>query len=690
MRASLKWLNDYVSIKFSAKELAEKLTMAGLEVTSMNEAEGDTIMDIEVTPNRADCLSIIGIAREISAIMGKALQLPRVTRIRGKASLVIPVTVENKTFCPRYTARVIKNIKVGPSPQWLVKRLEAMGVRSINNIVDITNYCLLEYGQPLHAFDLDKLNGQKIIVRPAVKEEQIITIDGVSRKLDKDMLVIADKNAPIAIAGIMGGKDTEVGESTVNIVLEGACFDAMNIHNTSRKLGLASQSSYRFERGVDIEVVETASLRATELIKKLSIHEGKKTKAVAIGHFTDKGLKKAPRNKVRLRFAKVNQLLGVEMPAASIKQGLKLLGFDIKSRSKQGLMVEVPCFRPDVTREADLIEEAARLYGYENVPLRLSQLTPNLESAGSLELASSEAFDLIRQSLSYLGFNEIMTYSLISRQALRKLRVGLDHVLAVKNHLSYEQELMRPTLIPGMLNALITNINRKNNNLKLFELSRVYCRKDGQEIQELTHLAIAMAGKRADSWMHGAGDYCFFDLKGVIETLFNKLGVRDVRFVEQGSELFTPGRCAQLVIKGEPIGLLGELSQEHLRRFDIEQPVYIAELEAYKALVDISQEKKYVPAARFPAVDRDISLLVSQDIRSEQIVELIKQHGGQQVTKVTLFDEYFGEQIPKGFRGLSYSIEYRNPEKTLTSDEVDGLHKQVCQALAEELKAQLR
>ena len=287
MRVSFNWLKDYVDIRNSAEAIAEKLTMAGLEVTSLTRIEQDTILEIEVTPNRTDCLSIVGIAREVAAITGKKLRIPQTPSFRGILRLRVPIQIKDKSLCQRYLGRVIKNVKVGPSPEWLVQRLEAMGIRSVNNIVDITNFCLLELGQPLHAFDLDKLQGQRIIVRRAQEGEQIITIDGVKRDLSSDILVIADKVSPVAIAGIMGARVSEVDEGTTNILLESAYFDPLNIHNTSRKLGLATQSSYRFERGVDVEGVYQGSLRATELIKRLASPSKKKSRAVAIGRLVD-------------------------------------------------------------------------------------------------------------------------------------------------------------------------------------------------------------------------------------------------------------------------------------------------------------------------------------------------------------------------------------------------------------------
>jgi phenylalanyl-tRNA synthetase beta chain len=700
MRVSFNWLKDYVNIRLSPEQVAEKLTIIGLEVTSLAKFDEDTIFEIEVTPNRPDCLSMIGIAREVAAIMDKRLKVPHISSFRGKAHLSIPILIRDKKLCSKYLGRVIRNIQVGPSPQWLIQRLEVMGIRAVNNIVDITNFCLLEFGQPLHAFDLDKLEGQSIIVRPALKGEHIVTIDGVRRSLDPSVLVIADKYKPQAIAGIMGAKDSEVGDETTNILLESAYFNPLNIHNTSRKLGLATQSSYRFERGVDLEGVYLGSLRAAELISRLAcpsrkikvMHRGKKTENMIMGKLVNKGVKVSQRIKVRLRYIKVNQLLGVELSPVQIVAILRSLAFSVVRRTKDSLTVNVPSFRNDITREVDLIEEISRIYGYDKIPLSFSRLSPSFQDAGRLELTSQTVYNLVRDHLSCLGLHEIMTYSLISRQALRKLELPVEDIITVKNPLSYEQEILRPTLLVGMLNALLTNINRKSTNLKLFELSRVYLKQAPHSIKECTNLCIGIAGRKRDNWMQKSDEYCFFDAKGIVEALLSKLGIKDVHFDEpvEPLDIFVSGRAAVLTQGQTHFGFLGQIKRAILERFDLPCAVYVCELKLYKLLAHICQEKRFVPLARFPSVERDISLIVSQEIRSEQIATVIKKIGRDLVEKVTLFDQYYGEQIPSGSRGLAYSIVYRSNKKTLTTEEVDSLHEQVRRALSAELNVQLR
>ncbi|MCQ9208642.1 MAG: phenylalanine--tRNA ligase subunit beta [Omnitrophica bacterium] len=689
MRISFNWLKNYVDIRTSAAVLAEKLTMAGLEVTSSTPMDHDVIMEIEVTPNRTDCLSVVGIAREAAAACGKKLKEPKIPVFRGKSQLKISIQIQEKKLCQRYLGRVIKNVQVGPSPDWLVQHLEAMGIRTVNNIVDITNFCLLEFGQPLHAFDLDKLAGPKILIRRAKEGEEIVTIDGVRRTLDKTMLVIADKLQPQAIAGVMGAKISEVSQTTTSILLESAHFAPLNIHNTSRKLGLATHSSYRFERGVDLRGVEPASSRAIELIQRLACPKSKKSKRVLIGKPINKGQKNPQQNKVRLRFAKVNQSLGTEISAAKTKELLSKIKFTFARKSKESIVVNIPSFRQDISREVDLIEEVARLYGYDKIPLKGPQLTPELTDTDELSLSSDETYEIIRQALSSLGLNEIMSYSLISRQALRKLEFPAEKAMAITNPLSYEQEMLRPTLLVGMLNALLTNINHKNTDLKLFELSRIYLRA-GETTEEFTNLSIGIAGQKSGSWLQKPSAYSFFDLKGIVQALLDKLGVAGFRFAEGDSPYFIPGRCACVLVEKENYGSFGEVKKEILERFDISWAVYVAEFKLQKLLLHIRQERKFVSLARFPSIERDISLVAPQEILAEQIISLINKIGREQITQVKLFDQYFGEQIPKGFRGLSFSIEYRSNDRTLTAEEVGKLHQQIRQALGEKLKVQVR
>ncbi|MFH1244983.1 MAG: phenylalanine--tRNA ligase subunit beta [Candidatus Omnitrophota bacterium] len=700
MRVSYNWLKDYVDISVSAGELADKLTIAGLEVTSLTTAQEDSIMEIEVTPNRTDWLGMIGIAREIAAITGKKLKLPVYSALPKEADWTLPIQIQAKSLCSRYIGRIIRNVQVAPSPAWLVQRLEMMGVRAVNNLVDITNFCLLESGQSLHIFDLDKLQGPKIVVRAAREGEEIVTLDGVKRILDPSILVIADASAPQAVAGIMGGKDSEVSEATTNILLESAYFTPLNIHNASRKLGLVTQASYHFERGAEWENVYWTSRRATGLINDLAGGA-----EISCGRLMDTGTKPAGAKKIRLRYSRVQELLGVKIPPAQIKKSLERLDFSITRASKNSLTAQAPSFRMDVGSEADLVEEVARLYGYDKIPLSTASLcrTIGAEPISSAELETETRQALIRQILASLGLSEMLSYSLISRQSLEKLKWPADNIAAVGNPLSSEQEIMRPTLLAGMLNALQMNLNRNNTNLKLFELSRVYLEpatrsplgeaegsRGEKDISEVNNLCLALAGKDSDHWARKAGGYSFFDLKGIVETLLDKLGVKAFTWQQADTRPFVLGCCAYLYIEKELIGALGEVHKDVLQSFDIDCPVYAGELQVDKVIKYICLEKKFAPLARFPSMTRDVSLIVPFDLKSEQITAAVKKKGRELVADIVLFDQYLGGQIPPDCRGLSYSIEYRSQERTLTAEEVDKLHGEIRQALISELKAQVR
>jgi phenylalanyl-tRNA synthetase beta chain len=390
-----------------------------------------------------------------------------------------------------------------------------------------------------------------------------------------------------------------------------------------------------------------------------------------------------------LRYAKSEDVLCAQVPEKEIREILQRLSFSVVRKFKKNITVNIPGFRPDISREADLIEEVARLYGYDKIPVRLSRLTPNFSYVGNLELDSDTTYNMIRRILSSLGLREIMTYSLISRQALRKLEFSADEAITVTNPLSYTQEILRPTLLAGMLNVLLSNINRKNTNLKLFELSRIYLKTDAKSTEEMTNLSIALSGKKEENWLEKSAQFSFFDLKGIVEQLLNKLGVKDLRFAEEEFPSFIRGRSACVFLGKDKLGFLGEIKKEILERFDIPSSVYACEFRVHK-LIGHTGRKRFVPLARFPSIERDISLIAPQEIQSKQIFSLINKIGGDLIAKVSLFDQYFGEQIPQGFRGLSFSIKYHSKDRTLTAEEVDALHRQIRQALVEELGVQIR
>ena len=683
MRVSYNWLRDYVDMNISAQKLAQVLTMAGLTVDSIEKKLDDSVLDIEITSNRPDWLSYIGIAREVAAITGKKLKMPSAAGIRGEGARQgargkVTVKVEDKKLCPRYTARIIRNVKVGASPGWLKKKIEAAGLRPVNNIVDITNFCLFETGEPMHAFDLDNLSGSAVIIRKAAKGEKIIAIDGAERLLDESMLVIADSALPAAIAGVMGGLKTEVGNQTKDILLEAAYFDPISIRRTSRLLALSTESSYRFERKVDIDNIQYASDRAARLILEIAGGE--------MGEFIDTGKIRHDKRAISLRYERLNKVTGVDIPPSKTRSILTSLGARVKSLSRSALKLEAPFFRHDLQSEIDLIEEVARVYGYGNIPETIPQI---------VEKGARLPFDMavdnkIREILTSLGLSEIITYSLLSKPLLLKAKISDADVIEIKNPLSAEQEVMRPSSIAGMLNSIRHNINRKTKSLRLFELGNVYFKEGADVFKEKRNLSMGVTGLEFTGWTDKSRGVTLFDLKGVVETLFLSLGVVEFSTREVKDDTFSPAACSSIEVKGEPLGIIGEIDPEVLDNFDIKDRVYIAEIDCEKLLGFVSLEKQFKEPPKYPSVVRDISIVVDKNISNGQVISSIKETAGRILKDAQLIDRYRGVQIPDGKTGLTYRLEYQDLKRTLLDLDVQEVHFRVVRALENNLGARLR
>ena len=686
MRVSLDWLKDFIDTKDGLEKIQHSLTMAGLEVTSVLDIEDDKVMDIEITPNRPDCLSIIGVARELAASMNKSIDTSVSIRKnymkKGPGQGSAKVEVLDKKACPRYVGCIIKNVKVGPSPKWLVSRLNSMGVRSVNNIVDITNYVLFETGQPLHAFDLDKLEGKKIIVRKAKKGELIVTIDSVRRELDPTMLVIADAERPVAIAGIMGGKDTEITEGTKIVLLESAYFDPISVRRAQRKLGLASESSYRFERGVDFSMVLAASVRAQELIRD-------EAGGRVSGTITDVGGKVIKENEIKLCLDEIPRILGIEIPSSTVIDLLKRLEIKTGKKTKDAIIVKIPCYRQDLEREIDLIEEVARLYGYDNIPSKhpvFKMQKTYEEERRSLTTLAKE----IRNALCSLGMNEIVSYTLTSRNAIESLGRSFDNAVRLRNPLSSNQEFMRSSLISEMLEVMSWNINRRNSLLQLFELNKVYTKDQSNNIKENLNLCLGLSGLTNPGWKGKATELGFFDLKGIIEMLFHALGIEDYSIKPAGSSVFRDAMSSNVKVGGDIVGELGEVRSDTARKFDIKEKVFIAEIDAEGLLKHVRLQKRFSPLPRYPSVTRDISMVIDEVVSASSIFDLIKEKDHGLVRSVNLFDLYKGQQIEVGKKSLAYTLEYRSDEKTLKDEDISQIHKDIQDSLVKKLGAQIR
>jgi phenylalanyl-tRNA synthetase beta chain len=684
MKITYSWLKEYVDVEISAKDLAQRLTMSGLEVTSLERQAGDWLFDIEVTSNRPDCLSIVGIAREVAAITKSKIKNQKSKfhiKIQGpkaKCQKPISVVIQDKKDCLMYVAKVIKGVKVGPSPRWLKKRLESLGLRSVNNVVDITNFVLLELGQPLHAFDYDRLGSTRIIIRRAKDNEDILTIDGRKRRLCSEMLVVATDRRPVAIAGVIGDKTTEVAEGTRNILLESAFFSSAVVRRTSRLLGLTTESSYRFERGLDPQGVLSASDRAGYLISQIC--GGRLSSNLLV---KTKGLKLNPKQ-ILLDLQKANDLLGTPISKGTAKRLLNSLGLEtteIGSSGSAKLRVKIPTFRADIGRPVDLIEEIARLWGYDRIPKNLPAVRPQPVESQRFEKS-------IKGLLVGQGFSEIITYSLISRDLLEASRINYndDKLIYIENPVSRQYEVMRPHLLPGLLQVVAHNLNKQVSGLKLFELDKIYLAPR----QENFWLSLGITGELDYDWSGPAKEASFHHLKGIFEMLFERLGLGSVEFSNSSFPYFLPGRQAVVKAGGLKLGQLGEVSSEVLSNFDIEKRVFAAQidLDLLKRLARL--DRKFVPLAKFPASFRDISLIVRSQIPSGSVVATIKKAGGDLLSEVELFDVYTGKQVPQGYKSLAYSLGFSARDHTLTYEEVDGAYRKICQAISEELGAKIR
>lgn len=636
----------------------------------------DTVVEFEITPNRPDCLSMVGIAREAAVTLKTSLKKPDISvREEGdSAEKYASIEVKDTDLCPRYTARIVTDVKIAPSPQWMKERLRAAGVRPINNIVDITNYVMLELGQPMHAFDLNYLTDKKIVVRKAMEGEVMKTLDGQERKLDASMLVIADDHKPIGVAGVMGGENSEIKEDTTAILFESALFDGTSIRLTAKKLGLRTEASGRFEKGLDIENCIIAVNRAVQLVEELGA--GKVCKGI-LDCYPERF---KPRS-ITLRPGRVNELLGTTIDKEFMVNTFKALEFGV---DEAALSLTVPSFRADVEREADLVEEVARFYGYNNiVPTLMSGKT----STQGKKTFKQKVEDIIKKTMLACGLYETTTYSFTSPKVFDKINLPqgspLREAVVISNPLGEDFSIMRTTTLPDMLNVIATNYNRRTEAARLFELSYVYLPDSTSGSGLPTEKQLLTIG------MYGNAD--FYDLKGVVEDLLGELGIKDSQFLpEKENASFHPGRTAKLVVNNRTIGVLGEIHPEVVDRFEGPERTYIGVVEVEPLVEAASLTAEYRPLPKFPAVLRDIAMLVKDEVLVKQIEEVILQKAGKILESVKLFDVYKGKQVPEGMKSVAWSITFRTPDRTLTDDEVNKAMDKILDGLKTGLGAELR
>ena len=635
----------------------------------------DVIFEYEITSNRVDCYSVLGIAREAAATFGKKFLPPqvKVTGNQEDAHDYVKVTVEDQKLCTRYCARVVKNVKIGPSPKWMQRCLAANGIRPINNLVDITNYVMEEYGQPMHAYDLDTIANHEIIVRRAKNGEKFVTLDGQERIMDEDVLMICDGEKAVGIGGIMGGENSMITDHVQNVLFEAACFDGPNIRRSAKRIGLRTDASGKFEKGLDPNNAQAAIDRACQLMEELGAGE-------VVGGMVDVCCE--TRQPVRIPFEpeKINSLLGTDLSA---EQMLKYLADVELAYDQESNEIVVPTFRQDVLRTADVAEEVARFYGYDNIPTTL----PSGEATTGKLPFKLRIEETARDVAEYCGFSQGYCYSFESPKVFDKLLLDpedtLRNAITILNPLGEDFSIMRTISLNGMLTSLATNYNRRNKNVRLYELGNIYL----PESLPLTQLP--QERMMFTLGMYGDGD--FFDMKGVVEEFLDKVGMDKKKDYDPkaGKNFLHPGRQALIRYEGEEIGYLGEVHPQVADNYGIGTRVYVAVLDILQVVKFATYDRKYEGIARFPAVNRDISMVVPKDIMVGDIEKMIAQRGGKILEHYELFDIYEGDQIQAGYKSVAYSITFRSREKTLGEAEVTGAMKKILNGL-ESMGIQLR
>lgn len=690
MLAPLEWLKEFVVVDIEASKLAEQMTMSGSKVESLqklsfanpdnpNNISEEEVIEFEITPNRPDCLSIIGIAREVAATTNMQMKVKKSGKLNilRDDSCAASVDVTNSSLCPRYCALIVKNINVRPSPAWMQKRLSLAGIRPINNIVDITNYVMLEVGQPMHAFDMDKVFNANIVVRLAFEGEKIITLDGKTRELSTDTLVIADTEKALGIAGVMGGAFSEITESTKNIIIESANFNSINIRLTSKKLGLRTDASSRFEKGIDIENSKIAMERAIELIEQLDA-------GTVVNGIIDVSSMNNEQRLIKIDFDKINRLLSLNLPTETIISILEKLSIKVESTEESYIAI-IPSFRADIEGNADLAEEVARIYGFDKIPLNSVGAS---NSRGS-KTKKQKLIDKVKEVLVGAGFFEISTYSFTSPNIYST--IGYKNAnewpstIKIANPLGEDQSVMRTTLLPNILEVLSRNYNRGQSSARIFETGVSFIPKD----EAMTELPNEVALLSMALFENGAD---FYFIKGKVELLCEELGILgNLSFERASHNAFHPGRSAVLECCGSELGIIGEIHPQILKNYNLEGlKVLAAEINLNNLLDLANTNKVFTPLPKYPSVKRDLAIVVDKTLPAKSVEDIIRNCGGDLLCSVELFDIYEGAQIPQGTKSMAYSLQYRSSDRTLKDEEVIEVHNKITESIANVLGAKLR
>jgi len=679
MKISLNWLNEYVKADLPTPELLERLTMIGLVAENAEERDGDTVVEVETYANRPDTLGHLGIAREVAVMLGEKLAEKAwpIDELPEKVADLTDVQIYDETLCPRYCAMLVKGVKVGPSPDWLRRRIEAMGLRPINNIVDVSNYVLFATAQPLHAFDFAKLHGGRVIVRKAQKGETLKTLEGTKIELAPEMLVIADEAGPVALAGVMGGEETAVTEATQDVFIESACFDPVSVRMTAKKTGLTTDASYRFERGSDIAFPPRAALMAASLLCRFG---GKAAKGIL-----DVYSKPRKPKSVILRHRRISDLLGVEVPEDRVLRILGDLGFKVGESRKGVWRAEVPSFRVDIEREADLIEEVARFYGYDKIP---SEVTPLMSFEPPVN-TKREKVQKLRQVLLHQGLDEVINFSFSDPEKESGVAGGREPIM-IRNPISSRSASLRTSLIMGLLENVAWNLNRGLEGVHIFEFGNIYFRKD-EVYQEQFTLGLMTTGLWGrPHWQTRAGETDFFVLKGAVEALMSALRYEPFSFADAAHPFFEEGASLALVYKGETVGCLGVVKKSLRDLYSLGGTVYAAEINLAGLMEKQPKPFRFTPVAKFPGVSRDLSFLADRDLSYQDIRTAVAKLSVPFLEGFELTDRFTGPSIPGDKVSLSIRFRYRSPKRTLLAEEVDKAQQDIIGHLKAALHIQPR
>ena len=697
MKIQLEWLKEYVDIDLTAEELGHLLTMAGLEIESqetveLSDGKKTQVLELNVTPNRGYCLSYFGVAREVAALIGKSFMPPdyeaELEKVWGVDSVEEELEVDNHEpeLCSRYSGMVIENIKPGPSPKWLVDRLTSIGLRSVNNVVDVTNFVLMEYGQPLHAFDKDSLEGSSIIVRRSKEGEAFTSLDGSDLKLDQDALVIADANKVVALAGIMGGANSQVTERTRHIILESASFNPVVVRKGSKKYNLRSDSSIRFERGVDIQGVISAQARAALLIRQLAggtIRKGR----------IDVYPTPQPIREISLRVSRLNKVLGCALSADRIGECLSRLSLKIYSlKNDEAFKVGIPSFRPFLTREVDLIEEVSRLNGFDEIVVTfpLTAISPVRFTPKQSTVRN------VKNLLSGIGFSEIITYSFIDSADAKNFQSAFysaskAELISLKNPISNDMGVMRPSLLPGLVQSAIRNFSKGQKGLRVFEFGNIFILEGQGERKEKLVFSALVAGAHGNNFWEQTGKFHdYFDLKGVLGSVSRCLKLKLNEHHKMERSFMLKGKSVGLMVDGQDCGYLGELSPSIIRQYELPKQCIVFEVDFDLLIKALPKPVRFSSLPKFPETYRDISVLIDKAVASDEVINRINQAGGSLLRRIELYDHFEGNKIQEGKKSLTYALTFQSNDRTLSDEEVNPIFKKIIKTLSTQLGAMLR